>query len=869
MATDEAQRGNFGDPQQWTDLMDAARPGDEVEEAQARAGVKAKLFGAPAPRVLLSRYLLLERIGSGALGVVYAAYDPELDRKVAIKLLRSVARGAGSERVLQEARALARVAHPNVIAVHDVGTHEQAGDGPSGVFIVMELVDGSDLQRWLGARRRSQAEILDAFIAAARGLQAAHEAGLVHRDFKPGNVLVGGDGRLRGAHADVRVVDFGLARPGQDSTGGTRSESVVGTPAYMAPEQHAGQSVDARADQYAFCVSLYEALHAERPFGGRTTGELLEAKRAGRIPTPARRSRVPRAIQRALERGLQPRPEDRWPTMRDLIAALERARRRRRWLWLAGGVWLGGTAAALALLSSAETPCEDAPRLREEVWNAQTREALGQRFAEADAPYAQRSWATVETEVDAYLDRWVEERTSTCMTTMVERTRPVAEMNRHMRCLDRGLEAVEALVGVLGEAGEAPIERSVELVERLPPLHACAQTDTDHDAAAAEVHRALAMAKALSVAGLPERAVQESERAVVLAEAHASKTLLAEARLIAGLLAIRNGDFDGRAFYAAYAAAEEAGADGLAVEALLRLAGIAIENSRFDEARGLLAMAAGKASRAQLTPGQSVLHRAMLAQLDLASGSRDAIGSARAFVEEARRVYGDDDTEFARAVAAEALALEIAGDIEGYAKRLATAHATIERRFGPDHPSTADALSNYAIALSRVGRHEESIEAFGRARRVLVAAYGEEDNRVARIDGNIGGPLVELGRVDDAIAATERALGAFRRLYGDAHPTVGLAAINVAELQLTAGRPAAAIAPAEQAVAVLEAAQGRDHRHAILAKATQARAQALLGDLDGARPILEDAHRRLAAALGPDHPDVAGVADVLADLYPR
>jgi tetratricopeptide (TPR) repeat protein len=652
--------------------------------------------------------------------------------------------------------------------------------------------------------------------------------------------------------------------PGQE-----RSEGVVGTPAYMAPEQHAGETVDARADQYAFCVSLYEALHAKRPFGGRTTGELWRAKQEGRIQLPPGRARVARGIQRALERGLTPRPEDRHASMADLIVAIERARRRRRWLWVAGAAWLGASALAIASFTHRESPCEDASRLRDEVWNADTRDVLSQRFAEAKAPYAARSWTTVEGEVGAYLDRWVEARTEACVATMVERTRPVADMNRDMRCLDRGLQAVEALVAVLGEGGEAPIERAVELVERLPPLDACARAEIDEGTDAAEVHRVLAKARALSLAGMPDRASEEATRAVTLAEATNALGLLAEARLVAGHFAIQRGDFDGKLLYQAYAAAEQVGADDLAVEALLRLTTIAIEKSRFDEARGLLEMARGKTSRAELTPMQSVLHRAVTAQLALATGSPDAIEASRAFVDEARRVYGEDDTEFARALTAEGLALEAAGEMDGYIDKLRAAHATFEGKLGPDHPSTAHALSNYATALGQAGHHEESIASFVRARETLVAAYGEDDNRVARVDANMGGPLGELGRIEDALAVTRRAHASFSRIYGDEHTVVGLAATNLADLELAAGRPADALPHAREAVRVLTAAHGRDNRNTIVAEATLARTQAVLGDREGARPRLEDAHRRLAVVLGADHPDVASVASVLRELYPR
>ena len=248
--------------------------------------------GSPRARgSSLGRFLVLEPIGSGGLGVVVAAYDPQLHRKVAIKLLhpRSVATEELREHVLREARALARVVHPNIVSVYDAGF--EGGE----LFVVMELVEGHNLRDWLRGGERSLAEILEVFTQAGRGLAGAHDAGLVHRDFKPDNVLVGSDGR-------VRVADFGLARvlaasvpdlevktPADLGTSGTGA--LIGAPAYMAPEQHASARVDARADQFAFCVARHEALHGVRPFEGDTYAELVANLRSSRRRTlPARRA---------------------------------------------------------------------------------------------------------------------------------------------------------------------------------------------------------------------------------------------------------------------------------------------------------------------------------------------------------------------------------------------------------------------------------------------------------------------------------------------------------------------------------------------------------------------------------------------------
>ncbi len=273
----------------------------------------------------LGRYAIVDRLGAGAMGVVYRAEDAELGRSVAIKLLHRP-EPTLTERLVREARAMAKVTHPNVVAVYDVGT--QAG----ATYIAMELVGGDSLRAW--QQRRTIHDIVQAYVAAGRGLSAAHDAGIVQRDFKPDNVLVGSDGR-------VRVTDFGLAASPIDartpsSTASasmsdvnlTTSGSVMGTPAYMAPEQFEGGNVDARTDQFNFCASLYEALYGERPFEGATFPELHDNVVNGRIRTAPSNSRVPKALRSIVVRGLAVRPGDRHPSMALLLRELARDRAR-------------------------------------------------------------------------------------------------------------------------------------------------------------------------------------------------------------------------------------------------------------------------------------------------------------------------------------------------------------------------------------------------------------------------------------------------------------------------------------------------------------------------------------------------------------
>ncbi|MBZ0236532.1 MAG: serine/threonine protein kinase, partial [Deltaproteobacteria bacterium] len=308
---------------------------DETVESDSGDTVATTIgSGAPVERAgavpvpdHIGRYRIISRLGAGGMGIVLLASDPVLGRHVAIKILHADrdANEPARQRLLREAQGMAQLAHENIIVVHEVGTH---GDR---VYLAMEYVKGMTLGRW--QHGRDWREVLAAYVRAGRGLQAAHEAGLVHRDFKPDNVLVGDDGR-------IRVTDFGLvastgaaaeerdapaAARGDESLLGeklTVTGAVMGTPRYMAPEQHRGEPVDARADQFAFCVALYEALHGTPPFVGETYAQLVERVLAGDVPPAPSKSPVPAHVRDAIQRGLARDRDARHGSMNDLLASL-------------------------------------------------------------------------------------------------------------------------------------------------------------------------------------------------------------------------------------------------------------------------------------------------------------------------------------------------------------------------------------------------------------------------------------------------------------------------------------------------------------------------------------------------------------------
>ena len=381
----------------------------------------------PGTPRMLDRYVIERQLGAGGMGVVYEAFDPDLERRIAIKFLRDGIAAEAEQRLLREARAMARLAHPNVVSVYEVGS----ANGRD--FIAMELIDGEPLVDWLRSQQRPQRDILAAFLAAGRGLAAAHEAGVVHRDFKPHNILRSKSGR-------IVVTDFGLAResatpvvaePASRNTptslsGLTQTGAMLGTPAYMAPEQWAGAAVTPATDQFAFCVALWEALAGERPFRGNTA-EMLRAE-IDRGPAMLDASKIPRRLRAPLRRGLARDPGARWPSMHALLAAIEPPRRTVVIVATLGVAAIAAGAVPLVLANrEAGAPACEAPMLDPRtVWTAE--HDLQVRAA---SPVAAKMFR------DA-IASWEAQRAAACKL-------PDAQRRHRLACLDRVLVRIDAL----------------------------------------------------------------------------------------------------------------------------------------------------------------------------------------------------------------------------------------------------------------------------------------------------------------------------------------------------------------------------------------------------------------------------------------
>ncbi len=791
-----------------------------------------------------ARYLILDKVGQGGVGEVYAAYDPHLDRRIALKILHPGPRREGAtpsdddvqwRKLVREAKALAKLNDAHVVTVHDVGAWE------GRTFLAMELVDGIDLGAWLQQHRRTATptEILAVLLDAGRGLAAAHAAGVIHRDFKPANVLVGKDPHGALAHGRVKVGDFGLARLRDDGTSDvvridrtrdtvTREDAattdehsavggVPGTPNYMAPELFAGHPADVRSDVYAYCVALHEALFGERPFTATTLTALVTAKEEGPREPPSKKG-VPRPIVRAIVRGLAPRPEDRWPDMPTLLAALAPAPAR-GWRRAAplGFVAVAGVA-ALALARPDDAACADAERHLEGVGDEAARARVHAEIVGSERSFAAATAADVDATLEAWSGRWVAAHASVCEAS-VHGEQSAAALDARMACLHDGRAELAALVDVIGAPADddATIERASMLARGLPSPERCAELQPDvrapEGAEAPALRERLARAKVLLRAGRGEEA--RTLARAVQADAHGEPRVAVEAAVAAarGTAAVGEYDEAERALEAALFEAQALGHPELQVDAALGLAHVlATRTARYADALRWASYAEAEQRRAELP-------------IEVRSRVLDAKGVA---------LHGRGEHEAAIAVYDESLAL------------LAEA--------GADELVRAAPLDNFGNVLRAAGRYPEAIAKHEEALEIRERLLGPDHPDVARTLGNLSSSLLEAGRNSEALVQQERALEIRERAFGPSHPDVATTLNNLAGVYYNLGQYAKSEAAARRALAIREAVHGPDHQQSASTHGTMGLALSMLGRNSEA---LEHHRRALAIherELGPSHP---------------
>ena len=760
---------------------------------------------APPP-AKIARFTVLRELGRGGTGVVYAAYDEQLDRKVAVKLLHSETREEiARTRLLREAQAMARLSHPNIVGVHEVGTHGRQ------IYVAMEFVQGMTLHAWLKRQRRSFAEIAEMFRQAGEGLAAAHDAGIIHRDFKPANVMVGEDGR-------VRVLDFGLARsdaepgaaPGLDHLSPepehtshvanlrsldasiTVTGVMLGTPAYMSPEQFLGARVDARSDQFSFCVALFEAAYRDRPFLGDTLAELMTAVLAGHVrdvPTPAG---VPRAVRPLLLRGLRRDPSERWPSLRPLLAELARFARppaRRAYVAAAGlAATLAGGGVGLAYQTGlVDQACTGGDDQLAAVWSPSTAERLREAAAAAAIPAAPAVYERAIEALGRYGDDWLVGYADACDA-------PSEALDLRMTCLGERRRALASAVDMLARPDEQIVARALELVSDLPKIDACA----DEAYLRAKVRPPDDPAVAARVEGLRAslRDVKNLETASKFADALAALEpiaagappdylpLRAEIALRRGSILENDGRYDESraAFEDAFFAAVESDHQDVAIDSATRLAYVVYRRlgDKF-AAQDWLRHAEIYAGRAgdPLLRARVLTVRGALANFAYMVGrDKSTMPEAIAAFAEARHLFDELAARGTPAPIDRARFLRFHGDHQigtGDVERgIATereALALMREALGPQHPDVAMIHNSLGLGLLRAERLDEAAATFREGLAGAVDLPNQRNHIYMTLWSNLGSVLREQGRLDEAEEATRAAIGVIdrssARLLGD------------------------------------------------------------------------------------------------------
>ncbi|MEM6996308.1 MAG: serine/threonine-protein kinase, partial [Myxococcota bacterium] len=809
----------------------AASPGAAVERERVFSALTAKMFGAEA-KVQIGRFVVDRKIGAGAMGVVYAAHDPELDRPVALKLLQSAEDDpSAAGRVEREARSLAKLRHPNVVAVHEVGTHD--GDR----FIAMDLVEGETLGAWL-SRHRSWREILEIMVGAGRGLAAAHAADLVHRDFKPDNVLVE-DGQ-------ARVVDFGLARPqldpgdstvtmrdslefaaSLDSGALTKTGTVVGTPAYMAPEAFGGEA-DALSDQFSFCVTLFEALYGVRPFSAETIPLLRMAIEDRALARTRNERGVPGWVRRVVLRGLSYDPQHRWKTMSVLLSRLERHRGRSRARVVAAAA-VGGTLVGAVVVAASDVDASGCARSSERMdaaWSLDRKATIVAGFVDTGLPYAQDTANRTIAAVDRYAKEWSSLRRATCEArfTRSEISQPLFDAK--MQCLDRRLDQLDALAGALSAPDAQVVRRAVAASARLGALATC-DNETQLQKLASRAAAAFPEAPASLYARLAELAITY-QTGKYAETAEAARTLAAAGR--AGGYA----ELEARA-HLFVSKAEDRLAHEAVAEVSAKKAMLLAERLGDDElrARGQIALVSLLAQRHALEEGTvwSQLSRATLQRL------------------------GDPPRLQVALLTHEARLFSEAGRYDDALDRRREAHA-VQRTYLPsDHPSVGNSREAIGDALSNLGRSDEALVELEAALEVRIDGLGETHPDVARTHARIAAALQGLGRLDESMAASLRSIELTERALGPEHPDVAEAHAQLA-IALAQGEDSASSIPHfQKAIAILEAANGPESVSVGFQLGNLGRVLAHEPRAGEAVGVLQRALAIITKGLGENHPD--------------
>lgn len=877
--------------------------GDETPSTSGRERGTTDVAQVP---VRIGRYLVIGRLGAGGSGVVLAAYDPDLDRRVAIKLLRAQSSVEASGRLLREAQALARLSHPNVVQIYDAGIHDDQ------VFLAMELVAGRNLRCWLDESPRSWRTILRTFVEAGRGLAAAHRAGLIHRDFKPENVILGEDGR-------ARVADFGHARQSavvaESTTAAaaiavradtfavplTLSGAILGTPAYMSPEQFEGIRADARSDIFSFCLALHEALYGRRPFVGADLQALLAAMRSAQISEPPPSSPVPRRIFALLRRGLAYSPAARPEDMEALLADLsdDPGARRGRWA-LAAGLVIATSAATRVLTASPEVepvPCTDDlnadPCLAVDaelidLWDEPTRRRAEANLLGSGLSNAAEVWQHLAPRIDDAVASWRLARQQTCRALHARGPAPppfgdeaddgglghVTDDTLRLRelCLLRRRAELEGITGLLRESDHDMLLATIPALDQRTPLTACDDPES--------LRRELA-----SIVTSDELLTRESLLHQLLtllprAQNDAAGTLLPQILHLTTVVAARDdpglhahalhlrgvaerslGRYDAAAASLTSAVHEALAArhDRLHAELAVLLVRIhAIERTDPDRAE---AWAEHADAAVRAIGGDPILGPRLLdLRGAIAHFREDYVTSERFHSEAIARRGPNSQLSIDNASSHQQFGVSLLLRRQHVAAELHFTEALNLYRaiFGPHHRHVAATLAGIGLAHTHAGRLEQGVALLRDALALNERIHGRDHIALLTILNDLGAALGELGRNAEARAYYQRALSLGERHFGADHPRLWFMFHNLAYEALAMGDHAECIRLSTRAIDLQRRLQGDDHPRLAASMDLLARAQLGAGHREEAAATVERAlvQLRKGPLPPPDYADI-------------
>ncbi len=833
----------------------------DCDSCRRLAFALASTPGEPSPRdepIRIGRFEVVAEIGRGAMGQVYRALDPELGRSIAIKIRRHGTGfdSDGDERLRREAQALARLNHPNVVAVHETGRHHHA------TYVAMEYVDGVTLDRWL-TTPRSPREIIELLAGAGRGLAAAHTVGLVHRDVKPGNIFVASTG-----HA--KIGDFGLVRldPSHPDTGRRMDGPVtvpdiaitlsvtgalLGTPAYMAPEQLRGELATERSDQFSFCVTLFEALCGARPFAGRTVEALSEA--IGHGPVRDGLDRAPARIRGALLRGLALDPARRFPSMDALLAVLAPRPTTRRWIALGAGAGIAAVIATTVLAVGAADRCGEPDPQSLQTFGLERRLAILHAFASQD-PRTIPEANTVGRMLEDYGRRWDAANESSCRAT-AHGGQSAELRDRQRGCLERRLRRADDLGQLLTmPSGTPALPDAARAAEALPDPEDCTRAETalaDREPPPAGLaplvtvlEQRVEHANNLHRLGRLAEAMQEIEPVVAAARSVRFSPLLARALLVQQLVSEGLERFAGLEDMLDEAAREaaKAQADELVARAWTnRIEVVGPQLGRIEDARRWIPVADAAILRAGDPPD---VRAAFHSHVGFLRGKQGDYAEARRHLETALALTerAQPNATLAIAMAQHNLALVLyqidPRNREAAARLHELALAAHRKAHGNLHRTVITMLNSLGW-LFATAEPRRALTYLEEARALGEALLGPDSVLVAATLNSMATARSTLGDYTLAVELYRRIHAIVRSREGAAHVDVGYAAGNLGEALRKVGDAAGAVQAYRECVAILERAMGP--RDLLVAQARSGLGGALqqAGDLAGATAAFQGA----------------------------